>query len=289
MALKALIDTLDDVPEALRGEYKEQKIGDKTVYVLDLEGVDSHPAVVNLKNAHERVKADKTKLAGDLATATAKLKTVPEDFDPDEYERLRTEEAARVNDPGGNDVRKQIETATAAVKSQYETKLARQKKDLETEIASRDAKVTTLESDLRNRLVTDGLTQALTEAGVTSPTFLKAARAMLESGVEVIEEDGIRVAKMKADLGGDDLAKYVSNWVQGDEGKVFVAPAKGGDAPGGKGPRGGEANPFAKTNWNKTEQGKLLRSDRKKAENLAQAAGFKSLDAAVAARQPIAA
>lgn len=289
MALKAIVDTLDDVPEALHGEYKEQKIGDKTVYVLDLEGVDNHPAVVNLKTAHERVKADKTKLSGDLAAAAARLKNVPEDFDADEYERLRTEEAARLKDPGNTDVRKQIETATAAVKSQYETKLAKQKKDFETEIAERDGKITALDADLRKRLVTDGLTAALTEAGVTAPPFIKAARALLEPGVEVIEEDGARVAKMKADLGGDDIAKYVANWVQGDEGKVFVAQAKGGDASGSQRPRSTDSNPFGKAGWNKTEQGRLLRSDRRKAESLAQAAGFKTLDAAVAAREAIAA
>lgn len=289
MALKAIIDALDDVPEALRGEYKEQKAGDKTVYVLDLEGVDSHPAVVNLKTAHERVKADKTKLAGDLAAANAKLRAVPEDFDADEWERLRTEDAARQNDPTGGDVRRQVETATAAVKSQYEAKLAKQKKDFEAEIAERDDKITALDADLRKRLVTDGLTAALTEAGVTAPPFIKAARALLEPGVEVIEEDGIRVAKMKADLGGDDIAKYVSNWVQSDEGRVFVAPAKGGDAAGNQRPRSAESNPFSKAGWNKTEQGRLLRSDRRKAESLAQAAGFKSLDAAVAARDAIAA
>jgi len=289
MALKAIVDALADVPESLHGEYKEQKIGDKTVYVLDLEGVDSHPAVVNLKTAHERVKADKTKLAGDLAAANAKLKVLPEDFDPDEYERLRAEEAIRINDPTGGDVRKQVETATAAVKSQYEAKLAKQKKDFETEIAERDGKITALDSDLRKRLVTDGLTTALTEAGVTAPPFIKAARALLEPGVEVIEEDGIRVAKMKADLGGDDIAKYVANWVQSDEGKVFVAPAKGGDAPGNQRPRTTDTNPFSKAGWNKTEQGRLLRTDRRKAESFAQAAGFKTLDAAVAAREAIAA
>lgn len=289
MALKAILDTLDDVPEPLRGEYKESKVGDKTVYVLDLEGVDSHPAVVNLKTAHERVKADKAKLAGDLATANAKLKTVPEDFDADEWERLRTEDAARQNDPTGGDVRRQVETATAAVKSQYEAKLAKQKKDFEAEITERDGKITALDTDLRKRLVTDGLTVALTEAGVTAPPFIKAARALLEPGVEVIEEDGIRVAKMKADLGGDDIAKYVANWVQSDEGRVFVAPAKGGDAAGNQRPRNTDSNPFGKQAWSKTEQGRLIRTDRKKAESLAQAAGFKSLDLAISARQPLAA
>jgi len=286
--LKAILDSLDDVPEAIRSEYKEQKIGDKTVFVLDLDGVNEHPAVVNLKSAHERVKADKKRLGDDLAAANAKLKDIPEDFDAAEWERLRADEATRSNDPDNKDVRKQVEAATASVKSQYETKLAKLKKDLEAEIASRDAKVSNLEGDLRKRLVTDGLTSALTEAGVTNPTFLKAARALLESGVEVVEDDGVRVAKMKSDLGGDDLAKYVQNWVQGDEGKAFVSPPKGADSKGSSG-RASEDNPFGKTAWNKTAQGALIRSDRAKAERLAKAAGFASLEATYSASKPIAA
>jgi hypothetical protein len=284
--LKTVLESLDDVPEAIREHYKEQKQGDKTVYVLDLDGVDAHPGVVNLKSAFERVKADKKKLGEDLAAANAKLKDIPEDFDATEWERLRTDEQTRQSDPGNNDVRKQIETATAAVKSQYEAKIAKIKKDSDAAIAERDRKIAALDADIRKRLVTDGLTAALTEAGVTNPAFLKAARAMLEHDVEVVEEDGSRTAKMKSDLGGDDLAKYVQNWVQGDEGKAFVSPAKGADSKGGNS-RSSEDNPFGKTGWNKTAQGQLIRADRAKAERLAKAAGFKSLEATYAASKPL--
>ncbi|WP_414461811.1 hypothetical protein [Hyphomicrobium sp. DY-1] len=284
--LKTVISSLDEVAEAVRGEYKEQKQGDKTVYVLDLEGVDAHPGVVNLKSAFERVKADKVKLTTDLAAANSKVKDLPEDFDADEWARLRTEDAARQNDPDGKDVRKQIETATASVKSQYETKIGKLTKDHATALAEKDTKIAKLEGDQRKRLITDGLTAALTESGVTSPAFLKAARAMLESGVEVIDEDGTAVAKMKAELGGDDIAKYVANWVQGDEGKSFVAPASGSGAPGSQ-QRSGDSNPFSKEHWSKTEQGKLLRTDRGKAERLAKSAGFRNLDAANAAARPL--
>ncbi|WP_332719257.1 hypothetical protein [Pelagibacterium mangrovi] len=50
MALKTILDTLDDVPEVLHAEYKE--VDGK--FVLDLEGIDAYPTVVNLKTAHER-------------------------------------------------------------------------------------------------------------------------------------------------------------------------------------------------------------------------------------------
>lgn len=287
MALKTVVEKLDDVPEAFRSEYKEQKQGDKTVFVLDLDGVDAHPGVVNLKSAFERVKADKQRLSTELAAATAKTKDLPEDFDADEWERLRTEEAARQNDPDGKDVRKQIDAATTAVKSQYEGKITKLKKDHTAELETRDARISKLEGETRKRLVTDGLTAALTEAGVTSPAFLKASRAMLEGSVEVIEEDGVTVAKMKAEFGGDDLAKYVQNWVQSDEGKSFVTPATGSGAPGSRTPNG-EHNPFSKEHWNRTAQGKLIREDRPKAERLAKAAGFRDIKHANISPRPTA-
>lgn len=49
--------------------------------------------------------------------------------------------------------------------------------------------------------------------------------------------------------------------------------SQGAGANGGKGPGAGAANPFSKDGWNLTEQGKLVREDRAKAEQLAKSAG----------------
>src|SRR5690606_23806527 len=117
------LENLDDVPEALHGEYKEQKIGDQTVYVLDLDGVDQHPAVKSLKTAHETTKADRNKLRTENAALKAKVEGLPEDFDPDEYQRLKDEEEARQADPENKDVNARVQAATSAVKTQMEQKI----------------------------------------------------------------------------------------------------------------------------------------------------------------------
>lgn len=49
--------------------------------------------------------------------------------------------------------------------------------------------------------------------------------------------------------------------------------SKGAGANGGDGGAGGINNPFSHEHWSMTEQGKLLREDRSKAEQLARAAG----------------
>lgn len=63
MAIKAVLDSLDNVPEALKGEYKK---GDDGKFYLDLEGIDDHTAVGALKRAKghevEAHKATKGKL-----------------------------------------------------------------------------------------------------------------------------------------------------------------------------------------------------------------------------------
>lgn len=285
MALKAILDSLDDVPEALHGEYNETVIGGKTVYALDIEGVDSLPATANLKSAYERVKADKIKLTSDLKEATTKLGKLPEDFDAAEWERLKAEDEARQADPDNKDVRKQVETATAAVKQRYENQIAANKKAHEEAIAEKDGQIAGLEGDIRRALVEDGLTKALVKAGV-KPTLMKAAQRMFETDVEVVEEDGKRVARMKTDLGGDEVERFISNWAQSDDAKDFIAPMKGGDETGSGSRRSTGPNPFSAENWNITEQGRLMNADRGKAESMAKAAGFKDLAEANRATGP---
>lgn len=271
MALKMILETLDDVPEALH-EFYTEKDGK---YVLDAEGVDDHPAVASLKNAYRSEQERRRKLTTELAAEKAKTADLPEDFDPDEWARLKAEEEARQADPDNKDVRKQIETAVSAARQQEQTKAASQIKKIEGERDAAIAAGDATKAQLRKRIVEDDLNKALTEAGVTKPTFLKAAKAMLERDVEVIEEDDGIVARMKADLGGDEIAKYVATWVQTDDGKVFVEPAKGGDAPGGKPPGGNNGpNPWKTETSNLTQQMEIIRRDPTQAKRLMKAAGW---------------
>lgn len=82
-------------------------------------------------------------------------------------------------------------------------------------------------------LVDNGLTEALTKAGVSNPVHLKAAKALLGSQVQVVADGDQRVAK----VGDKALADFIGEWAKGDEGKHFVAaPANsGGGAAGGSG------------------------------------------------------
>lgn len=283
MPLKTILDKLDGVEDALHGLY-EEKDGK---FILQLEGIDDHPTVVALRNGHNNSKRERDQAKKDLLAATSKLALLPADFDAAEWDRLKAEDEARQADPDGKDVRKQIETAVAAKERQMETRHTAALRAKDEVIAEKDTTIASLSGDLRTTLVGDGLTKALVKAGVKS-TLLKAAQRMFESDVEIVEEDGKRVARMKTDLGGDDVEKFISNWAQGEEAKDFIAAPKGDDERGGnRNLRNGETNPFAKETWNITAQGAVTKAERPKAERLAKAAGFKDLDTALKSMAPL--
>lgn len=69
MALKAVLDTLEGVDDAVKPFYVEAN----GKYALALEGVDDHPEVANLRNAYARTKADKDAAKGEAAALKAQI------------------------------------------------------------------------------------------------------------------------------------------------------------------------------------------------------------------------
>jgi hypothetical protein len=63
--------------------------------------------------------------------------------------------------------------------------------------------------------------------------------------------------------------------VQSEEGKLYVPPARGSDAPGSDGSGRGlfDNNPWTAQHWNATAQGQIYKADQARATRLAQAAG----------------
>lgn len=59
MALKAVLENLEGVDDALKPLYAETEAG----FALQIEGLDAHPELAPLKNAYERTKADKAEAA----------------------------------------------------------------------------------------------------------------------------------------------------------------------------------------------------------------------------------
>lgn len=203
--LKVVLETLDGIDEAVQSLYAEKD----GAFVLQIDGVDSHPDVANLKSAYERVKADRDAVKAERDEAKSRINSLPDDFDPEKWAKLKDG--------------KPDEAVMVKLRQEMESKIA----DLEGQLNQ------TRETARRNALDRD-LTDALTEAGVTNPTFAKAARQMLADGVKV-GEDGKPF--VETDMGPLGLSDHVKRWAA-TEGKDFVTAASGGGAKGSAGAKG---------------------------------------------------
>lgn len=266
MSLKPVIEKLDDVDEAFRGEYKEHKAEGKTVYVLDIEGpIDPHPAAKALKDENGRRRIENTQLA-----AKVKKFEVLGDRDPteilaelDKVEEYKLAAEGKLDDAKINGI----------VETRIKTKLAPLERELGT------LRTTVAEKDK----VIEGYTQK-ERTRMISGSVSKAAREMkvVDSAIEDVELYGDRLFEVQED--GSVVTKdgvgvtpglTPKQWLEDMQAKRphWFGTTQGGGAGGGKGGGAGGPNPWSSDTWNLTEQGNILRSDRARAERLAKAAG----------------
>ena len=196
MTIKTKLSTLDDVPEQLQDFYAESDDG----FVLKVSDIDSHPDVVNLKNAYTRVKQEREQLR-------QKLQELPADFDPQQWENVKSGKAK-------------------------EEDLIALRKELESEIDKWKTKAVELESETFKLTLSQQLDESLKSVGITNPAFQKAARALLIGDVTL--KDGKAV--VETDMGPMQLTEHVKRWASSEEGSAFVTPAVGGGAKGGDKP-----------------------------------------------------
>lgn len=174
---------------------------------IDLSSPEVKEAI---KAAVEEATSGLIKKRDELLGEVKKLRKNSE-IDPEEFNRLREENEELQG--------KVTEAQKAAKKASDDAQKAIKQAEAESSAVSK-------------LLVDNGLTESLTKAGV-KPEYLKAAKAMFASQVQVIAEGDSRVAK----VGDKALFEFVSSWAQSDEGKHFVsAPANsgGGSQGGGK-------------------------------------------------------
>ena len=188
MALKALLETLESVDDAVKPFYAERD----GKFVLDVDGVDDHPDVANLRNAYARTKEDREKNKGEVATLKQQIAELQKGAPDTAATQAKIAQ-----------LQEQLDAATA-------------------ETADWRTKFTGITRD-------QALSNALQSAGITNPTFLKAAQAML-AGTVKLGDDG--TAYVDTGMGPKVLGDFVKGWAAKD-GKDFVTPPKGGDARGG--------------------------------------------------------
>lgn len=179
MPLKSVLDSLDDVPEALRELYAQD--GDR--YVLDLDEVDAHPGVRNLKSAFEREKEDRRKAREQLRALEAKLGEVA-DLDPQEareaLNKLREIEDKKLLD--GGQVEEVVNRRTERMKQDYEQRLTKMQAALEELTGDRDG----LRRSLEEVVIDNGLREAAAKKSVR-PSAIRDALGRLKPMFRVVE------------------------------------------------------------------------------------------------------
>lgn len=205
MALKVVRDTLDGVDDAVKSLYIEKD----GKFVLDVEGVDDHPEVANLKTAYTRTKEDREKAKTEAAALKAKIAEL---------------------EKGAPD--------TAATQAKLSA--------LQEQLAQAEAKATDWQTKYTGITRDQALAQSLQSAGITNPTFLKAATTMLAGQVK-LGDDG--TAYVETGMGPKVLADFVKGWAASD-GKDFVTAPQGGGAKGNDRP----TNPASRGDFGGTPQ-----------------------------------
>ncbi|WP_138476171.1 hypothetical protein [Dyadobacter bucti] len=248
MKLKAILDNLDGVDEALKPAYTEKD----GKFVLNIEGYDSHPEVQGLKRSLQVSRDEKKAIETQLGEMKEKFGSLPDEFNMEEYNRLK--------DGGGGDVNQKLADQRARLEDASKKALDVVNKKLE------DAT-----SKLNKLHVDSALNSGITEIAVAAP-FAPAVRAMFNDKVKVDYEGGEPIVTIE----NMPVNEYLKTWAGTDFGKHYiVAPGSGGGGSGGSG--GGTPNkadnPWSKEGFNLTKQTEIERDDPAKAAQLKASAG----------------
>lgn len=269
MALKAVMDTLDGLPEEIAALYTEKN---GKFELTGIHGVKTEADTNRLQEAlrKEREQHNATKETYkrwdefDFDDITAKLDRIPE-----------LEAAAK----GKLDDAQIEEIVSRRVDGTLQSRTAPLERQLRTLTGERDKlaeEIDALRAEKTQRLVHDAVRAELTKEKVI-PEAHEDALFLAERVFEVRADDGAIVTR---DNVGVTPGIMASEWLKELQPKRphWWPASQGGGAGGSAGTGGGAflgaANPFSHEGWNVTKQGMIIRSQgMEAAERMAKAAG----------------
>lgn len=273
MALKAIYDKLDDIPEAFRELYAERS---GRYELTGIEGIKTNGDVERLqrdlnkeRDAHKATKDRLRPLRLDgysfVEMSDDQLKTALEKLDG--YDELVTKAEAG----GANNDEKINQLVEARIKSKLGP-IERERNDLATKLKEAEGKITDYEASSRRRRIHDEVRKACVAAKIRSEAeedvLMLAERVFDDSddSGKVITKDNVGTTPgVTPDIWLTEMQSKRPHWWPESQG----GGAKGGKAGGMNG-----NNPWSSSNWNMTEQSKyVVEHGEEKARQMAQAAG----------------
>lgn len=216
MPLPYRVDTLDDVPEALREHYEQDGDG----YRLPVQGVKTEDDIRGLESALDKIKRERNELR-DKASRVS-------DDDLEDLARLRKESKER-------DERK------AKEEGRWEELRAKLLEEKEGEIGKIKDRLTQREQVIETLTVVNELRAAIAASGVL-PEYYEAVEAVLQrKGPKVTWKDGEMPKGVFPDEvhGDQPVAAFVEEWSKTDAAKAYM-PKKVAGGGGGVGRDAGE-------------------------------------------------
>ncbi len=269
MALKAILDSVDDLPDDVKKEYSEHE----GKFVLQVDGMKSQSDFDKLSTTLRKV----TKEHGDLKKRIEPLGDRKIEDVITSLDRIpELEEAAKGKlDEAG--IEKVVEGRIKAKLGPVE----RERDTLKGQLADKDKQIEDYTAKERRAAIHDAVRKAATTAKVL-PEAIEDALLLAERVFE-LNEDGKVIAKDNVGVTPGivptdwftDLQKTRPHW---------WGPSAGGGAGGNRGGGAGGDNPWTDAHWNRTKQGDIYKADKARAEQMAKAAGHAS---AVGANRPV--
>lgn len=267
MALQAVHDSLDDIPEQFQELYTEKN---GKFELTGIAGVKTQGDIDRLQTSLHKAQQDNKDLKakfsvwGDLdhEDVMAKLDRMPE---------LEAAAAGKLDDAAIEEiVNKRVEGTINSRTAPLERRI----KELEAtngELTEANGKFVAAD---RTRNIHDAVREQLTKQKVI-PEAHDDALMLADRVFEIREDDGAIVTKDQVGVTPGVTPEVWLNEMQ--ERRPHWWPGSvGGGAGGGKGggPTGFSNNPWSHENWNMTKQGEVLRTQgREKADAMAKAAG----------------
>jgi hypothetical protein len=269
-ALEAVRDSIDDLPEALQGEYVQGADGK---FVLQVNGMKPQADFDRVQNALTKERSDHGALK----------QRIKENFGEEKFEDIHAKLDRIPELEAAAEGKIDDEKMNQLVEGRVKTRLApveRERDQLKTQVAEKDQKIGELTDKERRRTIRDAVREAAKAAKVTDEA-IDDALLLGDTVFEVREDDGKVVVKdgtaftqgIEPSVLFTDLQSKKPHW---------FGQSSGGGAGGNRGGGGVTKNPFTYDGWNLTEQGQLMNSDPSKADQLARSAGHR--DAATAVR-----
>lgn len=214
MALKTFYTDASEIPENLTDFYAETADGG---YALNVVDIDNHPAVRGLVTANKTNKAKAQERLAELEQLRAIASKLPEDFDPDEWERLKS---------GGN-TDEQITT----LKEQQTKAIAALRQQLSAENEAVKAQLNERDNFIDGLTRKTALDAALDEVGFDAAHKPMLTKFLADQIKVRREEDGSRVAYADTDLGDLSTLDFVKDFAA-KQGKMYLARPSGPSASG---------------------------------------------------------